>query len=177
MKHSKKCKQCKREFEKPQACSVRRFLERTKFCSKICSSKSMMDKSPRFKKCVHCKKEFQRPTDYSNKMWVDRKFCSNLCDVDYRSLNLSANDPKWKGEEVGYRQLHAWVTKHKGRPTTCEFCSRKNLYGRSIHWANVDGKYQRNLDDYIRLCVKCHSCHDHSVGYLSKRNSLSIVIR
>jgi len=170
MIHSKNCKQCERKFTKPQGCSVRRFLERTKFCSKVCASKSMMDKSPRFKVCVHCKEKFNRPDDYSNKMWSTRRFCNKRCDSDYRSLNLSANDPKWKGDKVGYRQLHAWVTKHKGRPTTCEFCSRKRLKGRSIHWANVDGKYRRDLDDYIRLCVKCHSAHDRSTNYLLTRH-------
>ncbi len=162
--YTKTCTHCKKSF-------YSRYKKRGKYCSRECYLVEVGDDSPNTKKCVHCKEEFHRPDDYSHKMWADRKFCSNSCDVDYRSLNLSANDPKWKGEKVGYRQLHAWVTKHKGRPTSCEFCSRKNLHGRAIHWANIDGKYQRDLDDYIRLCVRCHSCHDRSVEYLSKRNS------
>ena len=30
----------------------------------------------------------------------------------------------------------------------------------SIHWANIDHKYRRNLDDWIGLCAKCHRRYD-----------------
>lgn len=66
----------------------------------------------------------------------------------------------WLGDSVNYRDLHAWVVRWKGQPPLCEKCGRDNLYGHNIHWANKDNKYKRILDDYIRLCAKCHKQYD-----------------
>lgn len=68
--------------------------------------------------------------------------------------------PKWKGDAIGYVGIHDWVRKWKGTPDICENCGKNGLKGHQIHWANVDHKYRRILDDYIRLCVKCHFDHD-----------------
>lgn len=69
----------------------------------------------------------------------------------------------WKGDDVGYSGVHYWVRKYKGEPTRCSKCDiRGNLLGRrwSIEWANKDHKYQRNLQDYIPLCIPCHKQYD-----------------
>lgn len=76
--------------------------------------------------------------------------------------------PCWKGDNVGYRAVHAWVSKWKGQPTTCEKCGRTNLTGRQIHWANIDHTYHKVLDDYIRLCRPCHGEYDN-INNLRKR--------
>ena len=72
--------------------------------------------------------------------------------------------PNWKGDEVSYWGIHKWVIRHKGQPDTCEKCGKSGLYGRKINWANVDNRYRRVLDDYIRLCVTCHSEHDRNIN-------------
>lgn len=66
----------------------------------------------------------------------------------------------WKGDKVGYVALHMWVARHLGKPDTCEYCGRTGLKGRQIHWANKSGKYCRDLTDWLRLCVPCHSAYD-----------------
>lgn len=66
----------------------------------------------------------------------------------------------WKGENVSYRNLHRWVERYSGKPSRCEHCGSYNLMGRKIHWANISGRYLRNLNDWIRLCVKCHKAFD-----------------
>lgn len=66
----------------------------------------------------------------------------------------------WQGEFTSYRSMHRWVVRHKGQPDTCTHCKKVNLYGHQIHWANIDHLYKRNLDDYIRLCVRCHKKYD-----------------
>lgn len=71
------------------------------------------------------------------------------------------DNPEWKGDKVGYTALHLWVKRHKGTPTKCEFCGRDGLSGRFIQWANKSRKYLRNLDDWIRLCTKCHHKYDN----------------
>lgn len=66
----------------------------------------------------------------------------------------------WKGNDVKYTGLHAWVIKHLGQPTKCEHCKKDNLTDHSIGWANKDHLYKRNLKDWLRLCVKCHRKYD-----------------
>ena len=74
---------------------------------------------------------------------------------------------KWKGDEVGYRSLHYWVQNRLGNPSFCEGCKRtKSPEGlgknRSyFHWANISGKYKRNVNDWRRLCYRCHYKFDH----------------
>lgn len=68
----------------------------------------------------------------------------------------------WMGEKVGYRGLHQWVRRLKGKPTRCSHCGKESDRPRVIQWANVDGKYRRNLDDFIALCASCHKYYDLS---------------
>ncbi len=72
---------------------------------------------------------------------------------------------RWLGDKVGYLGVHAWVIKWKGQPDTCENCGKSGLSARKIHWANIDHKYRRVLEDYIRLCAKCHLNYDKKHGY------------
>jgi hypothetical protein len=66
----------------------------------------------------------------------------------------------WAGDDVGYSGVHDWVRKWKGEPLVCEKCGRTVKNTRYIDWANKDHKYRRVLDDYIRLCKKCHYAYD-----------------
>lgn len=77
----------------------------------------------------------------------------------------------WKGEKVSYRGLHQWIRRKKGKPTKCCFCGKEDVRPRFIQWANIDGKYRRNLDDYISLCGTCHKLKDLSMK--SNRDVLS----
>lgn len=67
----------------------------------------------------------------------------------------------WKGQKVGYCGLHAWVRRHRGKPTVCEHCG---CIGPRHHWANIDHKYRRVLEDFIRLCQRCHYVYDVAHG-------------
>jgi len=64
------------------------------------------------------------------------------------------------GGKTKYRNLHYWVEKKLGKPTKCEHCGKDGLSGQKIHWANKSGKYEKNINDWIRLCAKCHFCKD-----------------
>jgi len=79
-----------------------------------------------------------------------------------RQPNFSGlNHPNWKGDEVGYHALHAWVNRHKGKATICAECNSV----KNVMWANKSHKYKRDLSDFIPLCAKCHRNYD---GYLGK---------
>jgi hypothetical protein len=67
---------------------------------------------------------------------------------------------RWKGDKVGYTAVHDWVKKWRGKPEKCEGCGKDGLIGSKIHWANIDHQYRRVLEDYIRLCSKCHKLYD-----------------
>jgi len=74
-------------------------------------------------------------------------------------------------ENAGKRAIHNWVGQWKGKPDTCEKCGKSGLSGVQINWANIDHKYRRVLDDYIRLCSKCHGEYDTEHG-LRKRKGV-----
>lgn len=67
--------------------------------------------------------------------------------------------PRWKGGEVGYRGLHVWVERWRGKPNKCEDCGKIGQ-GHTMHWSNISGSYKRELDDWRRRCPKCHAEYD-----------------
>jgi len=108
-----------------------------------------------------------------------RKFCSLKCRVPWnkdrktkpntveqkrkaREFNLKnrikppvmkdEDHPEWKGEDVSYSGLHYWINRKLGKPKSCKFCNGIT----KLQWANIDGKYRRNLNDFIPLCFWCH---------------------
>ena len=66
--------------------------------------------------------------------------------------------PMWKGDKVGRASLHKWVAKYLGRERKCTFCGTTEA--KRYEWANKSRKYFRRLDDWVRLCVKCHRRYD-----------------
>jgi hypothetical protein len=79
-------------------------------------------------------------------------------------LLLAVTDEKhhcWKGDEVGYRSLHGWIRRKKGKPIKCIFCGKEKTTPKSIQWANINHKYRRNLEDWISLCAFCHYHYDN----------------
>ena len=67
----------------------------------------------------------------------------------------------WKGDKVKYRALHNWVEKIKGKPRYCESCKKTDK--KRYEWANISKKYKRDINDWYRLCKKCH-CKFDKVG-------------
>ena len=84
---------------------------------------------------------------------------------------LQEKNHQWKGEQAGLRAIHIWVAKWKGRPETCEGCGKSGLTGCQINWANIDHKYRRVLEDYIRLCSKCHGEYDSKNGFRKRKGT------
>ncbi len=75
---------------------------------------------------------------------------------------LGSKNPTWKGDKAGYSALHTWIKRHKGIPKECKSCGVKRRK-KMIHWANISHKYKRKLNDFIALCVKCHSKYDRGL--------------
>ena len=68
----------------------------------------------------------------------------------------------WKGDNAGYFAIHKWIERWKGKPNRCELCEDTNK--KKYEWANKDHKYKRRLEDYMRLCHKCHYHYDVENG-------------
>lgn len=91
---------------------------------------------------------------------MSKEYCKNI------SLSLlgktEKNSRNWKGSKASYGAVHKWFSKKYGNPHYCEFCRNTKLRHRQYHWANRSGKYLRDLSDWLRLCVRCHSKYDKS---------------
>lgn len=112
----------------------------------------------------HIGKPAPNPFKKGNIPWntglkMDLKYKKKLSDI-HKNLQSHEKHPLWKGEFASYGSMHSWVRRWKGTPDTCEKCGKTGLSGRFIQWANIDHKYRRVLDDYIRLCTKCHKLYD-----------------
>lgn len=109
--------------------------------------------------CLKCNIAFyKRPCEVKR---GETKFCSRQCYDQHGSrINKGERHHNWKGDKVGYKELHAWVARWLGKPSKCEFCKKDGFKGKSIDWANKSGKYLRDLSDWIRLCKPCHKMYD-----------------
>lgn len=77
------------------------------------------------------------------------------------------NNHEWKGEDVGYQALHDWIRKIKGTPKKCDFC--RSTIEKKYEWANISKKYKRDVNDWKRLCSRCHAIYDKKSENMIKK--------
>jgi len=56
-----------------------------------------------------------------------------------------------------YVGLHSFLRKNYKKPKTCQRCGAS---APRLEWANISGIYDRNIENYTALCVRCHRRHD-----------------
>jgi hypothetical protein len=136
---------------------------RGRFCSRKCRRHSdkfkqlMSQKKTGIPIHSDAEKEIRRKRMLGNQF---RKGFPSYCKGLKRPEQTGSKHFGWKGDDVSYSGLHKWVNKYLGRPDTCEHCGKSGLTGHKIGWANKSGKYLRDLNDWIRLCVPCHEIYD-----------------
>lgn len=127
------------------------------------------------KKCEVCSSEYIKKRNESKERWENRRFCGNSCSLKYQHKNnkrkayvagwnkgkkcpqwTGEKSSSWKGELAGYSAIHHWVNTHFKKPDNCENCNNKL----KLTWANKDGKYSRERNDWLCLCYKCHKKFD-----------------
>jgi hypothetical protein len=130
-------------------------LNKCKECAKKDSSTGIYEC-----KCKVCGKKFftskSEFTGRNGKRGTGRKTCSREC---WYKWNQENNVYNYKGNKVGYSGIHHWIKKKLGSPNYCEHCKTTDK-NKKYHWSNISGKYRRDVDDWQRLCVKCHSKYD-----------------
>lgn len=92
-----------------------------------------------------------------HKINVGKHLSNNHKDI-LRKQKIGDINPSWKGDKAKFAAMHDWVRRLKGRPSKCEVCGTTKA--KKFEWANVDHKYKRLLEDYIRMCTKCHMLFD-----------------
>ncbi len=70
-------------------------------------------------------------------------------------LKREKNNFQWKGNNVGYNQLHEWVKRRLPKPKLCQECNKIE----PIDLANK-GVYNRELKNWEWLCRRCHMLKD-----------------
>ena len=164
---TKKCSVCGETFEKSVSCSTKNWVDR-EYCSKRCSnSRVRFSGEDPIVGIVH------GLTGYNNHQCrcdICRE-ASRLRKRDHRVGNYiphekwghkESENPAWKGDAVGYKNIHAWVRYHKSKSGICSVCHVDfgTERGHATHWANLDHQYRRILDDYVEMCPSCHKKYD-----------------
>ena len=80
----------------------------------------------------------------------------------FRHSNHGGKHYAWKGDNVKYRALHQWIENNLGTPSLCSDCG--STTAKKFEWANISGKYRRDLSDWKRLCRSCHRFFDGIFG-------------
>lgn len=92
-----------------------------------------------------------------HKVWAG-KHLSDDHKNNIRNKMIGSNNPCWKGDKAKVAAMHDWIKRKKGKPNLCEVCGTTKA--KKFEWANIDHKYKRLLEDYIRMCTKCHLSFD-----------------
>lgn len=82
--------------------------------------------------------------------------------------------PRWKGDNVGYHALHSWIRRCLGKLSKCSQCG--TTQAKRFEWANISGKYKRDLLDWRRLCVSCHRKEGYRRGEYTPRKGKRIIV-
>lgn len=154
-----------------------------KECKRIYCNSECYYKSPKLKE--------QAKNSYLIKLNKEKKWHKGICHNketkkkiskaiinEWKKENTTLKKPpiyegeqnyKWKGEEAGYRAKHNWIERQLSKADKCEICGLNNIpegMDRYFDWANISDEYNRDKDDWVMLCRKCHKKFD----MLKKRN-------
>jgi hypothetical protein len=82
-----------------------------------------------------------------------------------KGKNKGNKNGMWK-DSPKYAALHLWVRNHLPQPEYCQECIQVPPYD----LANVTGIYNRELDNWLYLCRKCHMKSDNRLLTMINRN-------
>ncbi len=71
-------------------------------------------------------------------------------------------NPRWQGDNVSIDGLHKRISKELGKPKICWECGTTDKTKR-YEWANISGEYKVDMNDFKRLCKKCHIHFDNVI--------------
>lgn len=114
------------------------------------------------KNCERCETVF-----YANQARIlkgEAKYCSRTC-ANKSNARRGKESWNYKGS-VTYGAIHDWLNDNFPKPKQCMHCGtlgEKKGRAWNIQWALRNGfKYERNTENFIWLCVKCHIEYDQT---------------
>jgi len=127
------------------------YLNKCKDCAK---REAKIGTIPRT--CTECSKEFMALPTEVRRRGGGAYTCSREC---YYKRIPKLMEAKNAGMKMSYAGVHRWIKRVKGQPQECEECTTTEGL---IDWSNISGEYKRDVDDWRRLCRKCHIRVDNS---------------
>jgi len=100
-----------------------------------------------------------KPISDNTKILISKALTGKKKSEESIKKRSGKNNYAWKGDDVGYFQLHRWIESKLGNSKYCECC--KSSQKKKYEWANKDHKYKRKIEDWIRLCTSCHRQYDY----------------
>ena len=116
---------------------------------------------PRTSKGMFCSTKCSNVVQAKNPTWLWTDEAIHNSSVAHKKLyEDEEKHPRWKGDGVGYVSLHKWVRKHLGESKICAVCGTDDE-DKTYNWANLSGRYIRDLSDWKRMCLSCHRKYDY----------------
>lgn len=86
--------------------------------------------------------------------------------INIAKSKSGAKNPNWKGDSVGYKSLHEWVSRNWGKAEKCEVCGVKDSV--KYEWANLNNIYNRDRNNWKQMCCSCHQRYDNKINNLKE---------
>lgn len=171
-----KCLICGEDIVKKPNEGEKYFITK-KYCSKSCYGESKKGLSPWNKgkkglqiawnkgKIGYRKQTLKWKKEQSNRL--KKQWKSGIRKIEF-PRRYKEEHHAWRGIKAKYGSKHDWIRHNYGKATKCENrennifsfkCSEKS---QNYEWANKNGEYLREVEDYYQLCRSCHSIYDKS---------------
>ncbi len=111
-------------------------------------------------KCKHILSFNNKKGISNHKRWCEKRIDPSCM----KGINKGDKNGVWKGDEVGYHALHAWIKRHLSKPFACNKCGKIS----SLELANKSHEYKRDISDWLWLCLSCHAKYDNKIRFIQK---------
>lgn len=76
-----------------------------------------------------------------------------------KELGKGENNANWKADNISMWGLHKWLRENISKPKLCPMCKQKP----PRDMANITGFYNRDVQNWTWLCVRCHKYFDNII--------------
>lgn len=123
------------------------------------------------KKCIDCNKKINnsaisRCKPCSNSLKQKGKLWSNSHRAKM-AVYWKSRKKEFEKRKSSYAAIHLWIRKYYKKKGKCEHCNDKSK--KRYEWALIKGKkYNKNINNYVELCVRCHRIYDGTMAWQNK---------
>jgi hypothetical protein len=117
----------------------------------------MISQETRLKMSTSAKNRTRKPLNSKTKLKISNSLMGKKHSQKRIEKISGNNSVHWK-DNLSYSGVHAWIKRQFGQPNFCENCI--TMDAKMFDWANISGKYLRDISDWARLCRGCHILFD-----------------